>query len=196
MPSVNDAVKQTDNKFLNIFELDAVRRDGTHFPYQVASRAREVSDLKAISGKNNADAVAIFGVCDVDNRAAVVLVRQYRYPVGGYIYELPAGLIDAGESAVDAAKREMVEETGMEFTPTEDAKSYRPFFSSPGMTDESVVVIHGLCCGTPTNINQEKSEDIQVVLADYDECIRILNEENVDMRTGVMLKLFIALGGR
>lgn len=193
MPSVNGAVKQTDNKFLNIFELDAVQRDGTHVPYQVASRAKEVSDLKAISGENKADAVAIFGVCDVDNRAAVVLVRQYRYPVGGYIYELPAGLIGDGEDVIEAAKREMFEETGMEFVPAATATNCRPLFSSPGMTDESAVIIHGTCVGNPTNINQENSEDIQVVLADVDECARILNEENVDVRAGVMMKLFISL---
>lgn len=193
MPSVNGAVKQTDNKFLNIFQLDAVKRDGTHFPYQVASRTKDISGLKAISGENKPDAVAIFGMCEVGERAAVVLVRQYRYPVGGYIYELPAGLIGDGEDAVEAAKREMFEETGMEFVPAATATNCRPFFSSPGMTDESVVIIHGTCVGDPTNINQESSEDIQVVLADFDECARILNEENVDVRAGVMMKLFISL---
>ena len=36
--------RQTDNKFLNMYEIDAVRRDGVHFPYYIATR-RESGDL-------------------------------------------------------------------------------------------------------------------------------------------------------
>jgi len=43
---------------------------------------------------------------------SLLLERQYRYPVGMHCYELPAGKFDAGESAVQTAKRELLEETG------------------------------------------------------------------------------------
>jgi len=42
----------------------------------------------------------------------VVLERQFRYPVGKHVYELPAGKIDPGEDPLDTAKRELLEETG------------------------------------------------------------------------------------
>ena len=44
----------------------------------------------------------------------VLLVRQYRYPVGRHFYELPAGKIDAGEEPLQSAKRELREECGCE----------------------------------------------------------------------------------
>jgi ADP-ribose pyrophosphatase len=43
---------------------------------------------------------------------SVIMERQYRYPLRAHVYELPAGKIDAGESPLDTAKRELLEETG------------------------------------------------------------------------------------
>jgi hypothetical protein len=48
-------------------------------------------------------------------------------------------------------------------------------------------MIYGNGYGTPTNSNQESSEDIQVVLVDEKEAIRILNEETVDVRAAFAL---------
>ena len=45
-------------------------------------------------------------------RDRVVLVRQYRYAIGGYIYEFPAGLVESNEEFHEGAVREMYEETG------------------------------------------------------------------------------------
>lgn len=188
-PQVNGAKKITDNKFLNMYELEAQQRNGTVFPYQVASRANNVSDLIAVSGKINADAVAIFGVYN----DKLVLIKQYRYPVGNYIYELPAGLIDENESIIEAAKREMFEETGLEFINENIKWDINPWLSSPGMTDETCAIVFGECIGDPTNQNQEESEDIQVVLVEKEEAFRILNNEIVDVRTAMAIIIFTML---
>lgn len=186
-PTVNGAKKTTDNKFLNMYELNAQRRDGTEFPYQVASRSKTTEDLISISGKIKADAVAVIGM----HSDKLVLIKQYRYPVGDYIYELPAGLIDDGEDMFEAAGREMFEETGLDFISYETQWNIKPWFSSPGMTDETCAIVIGECFGVPTNKNQEESEDIQVVLIDKEEAIRILNEEIIDMRTAIaMIMIF------
>ena len=124
-----------------------------------------------------------------------MLIRQYRYPLGGYVYEFPAGLVEPGEDMLEAGIREMYEETGLQFTPV-DAGSYsRPFFTTVGMTDESCGTVYGYCSGTPSNANQEGSEDIQVILADREECRRILKEENVAIMCAYMLMHFIASEG-
>ncbi len=49
-----------------------------------------------------------------EKRDKVVLIRQYRYTIGGYIYEFPAGLVEPGEDFHEGAVREMFEETGLE----------------------------------------------------------------------------------
>ena len=182
-PKINGATKLTNSRFLNLYELDVQHRNGAASKYHVASRAKSTDNLVSISGKTKSGAVAILSV--LDNK--LVLIKQYRYPVGDHIYELPAGLIDEGEDAITAAKREMFEETGLEFVPSESQLLNRALFSSPGMTDETCAVIVGRCYGVPTNQNQEESEDIQVVLVDREEAIRIINEETVDVRAAFAL---------
>ena len=191
MSYVGKIEKKTNNRFLNHYEFEAIHRDGSISPYSVASRAKEISDLKAVSHKNNPDGVILYGVYG-EKKDQVVLIRQYRYPLGGYVYEFPAGLVEEGEDMLSAAIREMYEETGLTFIPKEGGSYSRPFFTTIGMTDESCGTVYGYCTGTPTNTHQEASEEIQVVIADKAECRRILKEENVAIMCAYMLMHFIA----
>ena len=194
MSSIGKIQKKTDNRFLNFYEFEAVHRDGKITPYYVSSRAREIDQLKAVTHQNKPDGVILYGVYGED-KDKVVLIRQYRYPLGGYVYEFPAGLVEDGEDMLEAAKREMFEETGLTFTPREGGSYSRPFFTTIGMTDESCGTVFGYCSGDPTSANQEASEEIQVVIADREECKRILREENVAIMCAYMLMHFIASTG-
>lgn len=194
MSYVGKIEKKTNNRFLNHYEFEAVHRDGSVSPYYVASRAKQIEDLKAVSHKNNPDGVILYGIYG-EKKDRVVLIRQYRYPLGGYVYEFPAGLVEEGEDMLSAAIREMHEETGLMFVPKEGGSYSRPFFTTIGMTDESCGTVYGYCSGEPTNTHQEASEEIQVVIADKDECRRILKEENVAIMCAYMLMHFIACDG-
>ena len=191
MERISGIKKLTDNRYLNLYELDATFRDGNRAPYYVASRRKNVDTIKAATHDNRADGVILYGVYG-ENKDKVVLIRQYRYPVDGYVYEFPAGLVEPDEDMLEAGIREMFEETGLAFTPVQTA---RPFYTSVGMTDESCGTIFGYCSGEPSTAHQEGSEDIQVVLADREECKRILKEENVAIMCAYMLMHFIASEG-
>lgn len=191
MERINGIRKLTDNRYLNLYELDAAFRDGSRAPYYVASRRKSAEALKAATHDNCPDGVILYGVYGQE-KDKLVLVRQFRYPIGNYVYEFPAGLVEPGEDMVAAGIREMYEETGLHLTPVHTA---RPFFTTIGMTDESCGTVFGYCSGNPTNANQEGSEDIQVVLADREECRRILREENVAIMCAYMLMHFIASEG-
>lgn len=67
------------------------------------------------------------------------LVRQYRYPAGEFLLEIPAGIIEEGEKPVETAKRELQEEVG--FDPVELREVMR-FYTSPGFSNEMMVVFH------------------------------------------------------
>ena len=194
MSRINKFEKKSNTPYLNFYEFEAVTRDGRVAPYYVASRAKKIEDLKAYSHENKADGVILYGVYG-ENKDKVVLVRQYRYPLGGYCYEFPAGLVEKGEDMFEAGIREMYEETGLTFVPKEGGCCSRPFFTTIGMTDESCGTVFGYCSGEPTNVHQEASEDIQVILADREECRRILREENVAIMCAYMLMHFIASEG-
>jgi ADP-ribose pyrophosphatase len=78
-------------------------------------------------------AVVVVPLTDDGN---VVLVRQFRYAVGQSLLELPAGKLDvAGESALECARRELREETGLD---ADDWRRLTSFFTTPGFTDERI----------------------------------------------------------
>ena len=194
MSEIKSIQQKTHNRYLNYYELEAVHRDGSVSPYYMASRAKDANHLKAVTRENKPDGVILYGVYG-EAKDRVVLIRQYRYPLGDYVYEFPAGLVEEGEEMAAAGIREMYEETGLTFTPV-DAGSYsRPFFTTIGMTDESCGTVFGYCSGDPTSVHEEASEEIQVILADRAEARRILREENVAIMCAYMLMHFIASEG-
>ena len=182
--------KQTENPFLNLYHINALGRDGTPFDYYFASRNKE-KEIKHETHSMRPEGMAVYAVTADGER--LVLVRQYRYPMDEYLYELPAGLIEPGETAEEAACREMQEETGWKLKVYEGGEPAfrRPFFLAQGLTDESGSLIYGTVT-EQVGQHQENTEDIQVILADRTEALRILREERVSMRCGLMLQQFLA----
>lgn len=188
MSRITDVKKQTDNRFLNMYDLKVTYRNGGQGSYYVASRSETIEGLTAVDHELRPAGVMLFGLLG----DCVVLEKQFRYPLDGYVYELPAGLIEKGESLLDAAKREAFEETGLTFEPVESGILSRPFYMSPGMTDEACATVFGHFSGEPTSIHEEPDEDIQVVLADREECRRILAEERVSITCAYQLMHFLS----
>lgn len=191
MKRITKIQQETQHRFLNMFCMDVRHRNGEASEYYVASRAKSAEDLKAVTHKNTPDGVSIYSVYG-EQKDQVVLVKQYRYPLGDYVYEFPAGLVEPGESMTDAAVREFHEETGLHLEVLPAADMYtKPRFTSVGMTDEACGMVYGYASGVPDNRFEESSEDIQVVLADRKEVRRILREENVSMMCAYMLVHFL-----
>ena len=93
----------------------------------------------------------------VDEKGRVLLVRQYRLPARAYLWELPAGRVDPGESVLQAAKRELREETGCRAKKWSKLAS---FFVSPGYVAErmTIYVAQGLTAGVATPMEDEQIE--------------------------------------
>jgi ADP-ribose pyrophosphatase len=183
--------KLSDNKFLNLFHLDALTDSGHPFDYFFVSR-RKSDQIKLLTKDSAAEGVVIFPVLKEDPEK-VVLIRQYRYPLDDVLYELPAGLIDAGETPECAAIREMKEETGLSFEVYTggDAAYRRPFYMGAGFTDESCNAVFGYASGTVSRRDQEDTESIQVLIAGKEEVRRILREEKVSIRAAYLLMSFV-----
>ncbi len=84
----------------------------------------------------------------VDEKKRILLVRQYRLPAEKYLWELPAGRLDPGEKPLQAAKRELIEETGYR---ARTWKKLASFFVSPGFVQERMTIFlaTGLTAGRP-----------------------------------------------
>ncbi len=93
----------------------------------------------------------------VDDRGRILLVKQYRLPARQYLWELPAGRVDPGEKVLQAAKRELREETGYR---AKTWKKIAAFFPSPGFLAEKMTIFlaTGLTSGTSAPMEDERIE--------------------------------------
>jgi ADP-ribose pyrophosphatase len=102
----------------------------------------------------------------------IVIERQYRHAAGQYLWELPAGKLDAGEEALAGAKRELAEETGYA------AKKWKPlveYYASPGFLGESmkVFVAEGLVAG---EAHPEEDEHIDFRLVKLSDVLKMIEK--------------------
>jgi len=111
--------------------------------------------------------VAVLAIQD-DGR--IVLVRQYRYPVDAFVWELPAGRLDAGESPEEAAQRELQEEIGFK---AGQLQKMAFFHTTPGFCDESMHVFRatGLVASKAKGDEDERIEVQAFALADLEAMI-------------------------
>jgi ADP-ribose pyrophosphatase len=133
-------------------ELDHYDVVGSQTKYEGSLITVRVDDVRMSDGEVvQRDIVAHPGavaIVALDDEGKIVLVNQYRPAVGARLEELPAGILDVdGESALDTAKRELVEEAGLV---ADEWNVLVDLHSSPGMTDEAVRVFlaRGLAQGS------------------------------------------------
>jgi len=93
----------------------------------------------------------------VDDKRRILLVRQYRLPARDYLWELPAGRVDPGETVLQAARRELREETGFRATRWQKLAT---FFVSPGFLAEKMTIYlaTGLKSGEQQPMEDERIE--------------------------------------
>lgn len=117
----------------------------------------------------------------------IVMERQYRHAANRYLWELPAGKIDAGEEALAGAQRELEEETGYR------AKKWKPmveYFASPGFLGESfkVFTAEGLIAG---DAHPEDDEHIELRLVKLSEVLKKIDKgEILDGKTLSVVLLY------
>ena len=164
--------------------------------FKYEDEEKKVRKWEALHRKKQTSAVIIIAQLKPSNR--YILIRQFRPPTKSYILEFPAGLVDIGENARIAAKRELLEETGYS---GKIEKQSPNLFSSPGIISESVSFVNiSVDENNPKNIapiaKEEPGEFITVFLKYPEEIPEFFNEES---KQGVLFdaKLytyFMALG--
>jgi len=123
----------------------------------------------------------------------VVLERQYRHAANQYLWELPAGKLEAGETPLAGAERELAEETGYR------AKKWRPlveYYASPGFLGESmkVFVAEGLTAG---GTHWDDDEEIELRLVKMSDLLKMIEKGAIlDGKTIVSVLLYARLQNR
>ena len=118
------------------------------------------------------DAVVIVPFSKEDGVTKIILVREFRIPLGQYQIGFPAGLIDPGETAESSADRELLEETG--YGVERIFEKSKPLATSAGLTDETFQYVF---CEAVYKQKQalESSEDIEVLKLSLPELKQIMD---------------------
>jgi len=124
------------------------------------------------------------GAIAINNYNQVCLLRQYRFAVDSWLWEVPAGRIEHGENPLETAKRELLEEAGI------IANRWHPlgsFFPSPGICDERISLFVA-CDITMANTTHESTEFIEIHWLPLSEAINHVRQDKVfDAKTMIAL---------
>lgn len=180
--------KLTDEKFLNYYKLTYLTPEGKKVSWCMASR-NNLDNLVCRTGEVTANCVCIIPRIMVDGEPAIIITKEYRLPIGGYVYGFPAGIIDPGESPVDSASRELHEEIGV--TKVGNVRVLTgPCLNSEGLTDESTITIEVVVLEIGEQVLQD-DEDIKYEIVKLSDLEEYLKGKNLSVRLGMYAPMAI-----
>lgn len=182
------SIQEAPLNYLKTFKIHYEDKAGQDRIWELASRGSMARLQREIQGEVFSDGAMM--VAWNQDKTKLVMIKEYRVPAGHYVYSFPAGLIDEGEDALQASIREFKEETGMDFEPV---GIDRPRFTSVGLTNERVHTVFGSYSGSFSRDYLDDSEDIIPLLVDKDLAIKLLEEEDVTIRSALLLRGFFNL---
>ena len=130
-----------EGKFLTYYVADYENKEGKIKSYEFISRDHNL-DMNKFGNANPQGVGMVTFSMDMQR---VLLEKEFRLACNNYVYNFPAGLIDKGETALEAARRELKEETGVELKEVIDVLS--PSYASQGTSDEAMIIVLCKCEG-------------------------------------------------
>ena len=131
-----------EGKFISRYDVDYLTAEGHPKTYEMISRNRNIQTLDALQNRRPDSVVMIL----TDPAGERILVsREYRMAMAQWIYNFPAGLIDAGETPEESARRELWEETGLTLVRVDDVLDNS--YSAIGFSNERNITIFGVAAG-------------------------------------------------
>lgn len=173
----NGIKKVHDGKFIDRYDITYTTADNQKKVYEIISRNHHIETLEDLQNPKT-DGVVII-VTDEENEH-ILMNREYRMAVGGFVYNFPAGLIDAGETPEIAAARELKEETGLCLLSIQD--KLFDSYSAIGFSNETNAVIIGKAAGEFAQ-SSSTLEEITAAWYTREEVRKLLQSNHFAART-------------
>ncbi|MBR0164597.1 MAG: NUDIX hydrolase [Lachnospiraceae bacterium] len=174
------SIEQQADGFLKKYRLRYDLGNGSRYDWEMVS-PRLIKDAKDLHhGANAVEMVARFPDGDF------LLQKEYRYPANRFIYSFPCGMIDPGESAEEAIRRELYEETGVSLLRID--RLLPPAFLAAGLTDEMMQIAHVTVDGVP-EAHPDFCEEIIPMKLSKEEILHILQEDPLSINLSCLLVL-------
>jgi ADP-ribose pyrophosphatase len=182
---IRDLTRLTNEKWVNLFAA-TYEHNGHVGRWVFASRQKQ-----PYQGGQAPDAVVIVPILVEEGQPRrLVTIREFRVPAGGYLYGLPAGLVEPSEPIEESVRRELREETGLEVQRV--LRVSQPLFASAGLTDEAVSMVFVEATRTSTGTTAlEESEEIEVLLLDFEGVCRLCDDPGVRLTVHLWTVLFL-----
>lgn len=181
----------TNQKFVNMHLATYELPNKQLLHYEFVSRKPEKDLAIHTKNHNNPDAVKILPYYKKDGQIFIVLIKEFRHAINDYIYALPAGLVDKGETPKQAAQRELLEEIGATVLNLQPLA--KTAYASPGLTDESLA-----CFVAEIKLDQKNKPEIEEDIAQIahltmEQAQQQIDTQPADLGTVFMVKNFILL---
>jgi ADP-ribose pyrophosphatase len=169
--------KVQEGKFITRYNVTYETVDGQTKIYEIISRDKNITTFEQLSA-HKTDSVVL--ILEDESRQKILLNKEYRMAVGEFVYNFPAGLIDAGETLIESGKRELKEETGLDLLDVFDI--IPDSYSAVGFSNEKNQCIVGIAGGSfqPSN---STLEEIEANWYTKDEVRELLKTEAFAART-------------
>ena len=181
----NGIKKVHEGRFIARYDVSYTTEQGHEKIYEMISRNK---DMHTLHDLNNPNVEAVVLVMFDEKHERVLLDREFRLAAGCYVYNFPAGLIDAGETPEEAAKRELKEETGLDLIEVEDVigESY----SAVGFSNEKNLTIVGTARGDFRKDMESEYEEITSAWYTRAEIAKLLRKYPFAGRTQAFCYMF------
>ena len=164
-----------DGKIVKV-DLDVVAApDGSEMKLEIVRHPGAAAIVPLLSDPDAAD-------------PSILLIRQYRYATNGYIWEIPAGVLEPGEDPVHCAHRELLEEVG---ATAQKMEHLTTIYTTPGFTDEQIHLF--LASGISVGETQhEIDEFIEVEALPVSKILEMIKDGEIVDSKSISALLFTA----
>lgn len=178
MPKIERTIKSN-----NIFEgkIVKLRVDTVEIEGQIYTKREIVEHRPCV------------GIVAITKKGKIVLVNQYRKAVDKILTEIPAGFIEINEEPIEAAKRELREETGYN---VEEIEYLTEFYTSAGFSDEKIHIFCAENLEFNIGLDLDEHENVEVIEVDIKEALKMIYRGDItDSKTIIGILLYKRLRG-